>query len=67
MSPSPRKVPGGLLVGIFILAIVVLLVFDLLDPDSVLERILIPSASPPGTPVERVLDRLPERLPFRIR
>ncbi|MEX2526295.1 MAG: hypothetical protein WEA09_01540 [Gemmatimonadota bacterium] len=53
--------------GIFILAIVVLLVFDLLDPDSVLERILIPSASPPGTPVERVLDRLPERLPFRIR
>lgn len=49
------------------LAIGVLLVFDLLSPDSVLERILMPSASPPTTPVERVLDRLPQRLPVRIR
>lgn len=52
--------------GISILTIMVLLVFDLVRPDSLLERVLMPSASP-TTPVERVLDRLPERLPSRIR
>lgn len=67
MSPSRRKVPGGLLVGILVLAFTLLLVFDLLSPDSVLKRILIPTTSPPGSRIERVLDRLPDRVPFRIR